>query len=396
MKNVRGTVPTLTLLVTLVGFPQISESIFTPILPALQQTLHVSANRVQLTMSVYFISFALGVLIWGQLADRWGRRPALLAGIVIYLIGNVGLLLSQTLTGIIISRLVQAFGASTGSVVTQTIMRESFHGRAGAKIFAQTSAALALAPALGPLIGGAIQTWAGERNVFVALVILAILVFGYAVLALPETRPQSITAETDAQQDLLHRLWRDPVVWAYGILIGGINGMLFSYYAEAPFIFETHFHFRAVTYGALGLSLALASLLGSLLVNWLLTWWQPQQLIIGGLSLSCLASAGLWLAAINNQPGWLVIGFFLAFLGFNVTLPNALNRALVGYEAVMGRASGWFSLGYYCLVSALTYGMSVLHGHSIQTLPKYFLGTAIVMLTVFGLVDQRHRHKATS
>ncbi|MFC6181201.1 multidrug effflux MFS transporter [Lactiplantibacillus daowaiensis] len=380
MKNVQKQVPSLMLIITLVGFPQISESIFTPVLPALSRALQVSASQIQLTMSSYFIAFAIGVLVWGQLADYWGRRPAMLAGIVIYLIGNLGLYLSPNFTWLLGFRLVQAFGASAGSVVTQTIMRESFSGVTGAKIFAQTSAAMALSPALGPLLGGLVQSLFGYRQVFSTLIAMAVLVLLYSGWRLPETRQLTAVTARPNQWQVIKRLWHDPVVWVYGILIGGINGILFSYYAEAPFIFETHFGFAAWQYGLLGLVLAAASLLGALLVNHLLNRYQPEQLVLAGLGLSVLASLCLVSFAWVNQAGAMLVGIFGAFLGLNITLPNALNRALVGYEGIMGSASGWFSLAYYVIVSGLTYLMSWLHQGSIVTLPVYMLGLCVIML----------------
>ncbi|MFD1454541.1 multidrug effflux MFS transporter [Levilactobacillus lanxiensis] len=389
MKNVRQTVPSLGLIIALVGFPQISESIFTPVLPQLQRAFSVSANRAQLTMSTYFVAFAVGVLIWGQLADKWGRRPAMLAGIAVYLAGNLGLMLSPTFGWLIGSRLVQAFGASAGSVVTQTIMRESFSGLTGAKVFAHTSAAMALAPALGPLIGGIMQTYFGYRSVFGTLVAMAVAVGLYAGTCLPETQPVTTKVKRVNQMALLRHLLTDPVVWGYGLLIGGINGVLFSYYAEAPFIFISHFGYSAVQYGWLGLILASASLLGAVLVNWLLNWITPEQVALGGLLFSVVASAGLVGAAYLDHAGLLLAFVFLTFLGLNVTLPNALNRALVGYEAVMGSASGWFSLGYYLMVSALTYGMSWLHNGAVETLPWYVLVLCSGMLVGFVCLVQR-------
>jgi len=168
---------------------------------------------------------------------------------------------------------------------------------------------------------------------------------------------------------------------------------LFSYYAEAPFIFETHFGFSAVQYGSLGLVLAAASLLGALLVNWLVNYWSPMQVALSGLGLSLVAAVGLVMTAVGNHVIGMLIGIFLAFLGLNITLPNALNRALIGYETVMGSASGWFSLGYYLLVSVLTYLMSLLHHGSVVTLPVYMLGVVTVMTVVYaGLYWQRVRH----
>ena len=388
MKNVRHAVPSLGLLITLVGFPQISESIFTPVLPQLRRAFGVSASQVQLTMSTYFVAFAIGVLMWGQLADKWGRRPAMLVGIAVYLLGNVGLLLSTNFSGLLVWRLVQALGASAGSVVTQTIMRESFQGITGAKIFAKTSAAMALAPALGPLIGGVMQTYLGYRSVFATLVTMAVAVGLYAASRLPET--QTSRSPRLRQWHVVRRLVSDPVVWGYGLLIGGINGILFSYYAEAPFIFITHFGYSAVQYGWLGLVLAGASLLGALIVNRLLNRWTPEQVALQGLIFSTAASGLLVLAAYWQQASLMIGGIFLTFLGLNITLPNALNRALVGYETIMGSASGWFSLGYYLVVSALTYGMSWLHNGAIQVLPWYMAGLSLAMLVICtGLVRQR-------
>lgn len=390
MKNVRQTVPSLGLIIALVGFPQISESIFTPVLPQLQRAFQVSANQAQLTMSTYFVAFAIGVLFWGQMADKWGRRPAMLVGIGVYLLGNLGLMLSPNFVGLIGSRLVQAFGASAGSVVTQTMMRESFTGLTGAKVFARTSAAMALAPALGPLIGGVMQTYFGYRSVFGTLVAMAVAVGLYALSCLPETQPVATTTVRVNQWQVIRRLLGDRVVWGYGLLIGGINGILFSYYAEAPFIFMTHFGYSAVQYGWLGLILASASLLGAILVNTLLNWWTPEQVALGGLLFSVLASGGLVLTAYLQNALAMLLLIFLTFLGLNVTLPNALNRALVGYEGVMGSASGWFSLGYYLLVSVATYGMSYLHNGQIYMLPVYMLGLSVVMLVSFvGLVKRQ-------
>ncbi|AKP64092.1 multidrug effflux MFS transporter [Levilactobacillus koreensis] len=390
MKNVRHAVPSLGLIIVLVGFPQISESIFTPVLPQLQRVFAVSANRVQLTMSTYFVAFAIGVLIWGQLADKWGRRPAMLAGIAVYLLGNCGLYLSGSFLPFLGWRLVQAFGASAGSVVTQTIMRESFSGITGAKIFARTSAAMALAPALGPLIGGLVQTYFGYRSVFATLVTMAVAVGLYALSCLPETRPAQIATPHVNQRKLVGRLLTDPVVWGYGILIGGINGILFSYYAEAPFIFMTHFGYSAVHYGWLGLVLASASLLGAVIVNAALNFWSPERVAVAGLIMSVVAGGGLLAAAVFQSALAMIGGIFLTFLGLNITLPNALNRALVGYEAVMGSASGWFSLGYYLLVSAVTYGMSLVHNGSIATLPVYMLVISAVMLAVYVRLGRQH------
>lgn len=390
MKNVRNTVPSLLLIIVLVGFPQISESIFTPVLPQISANMHVSAGTSQLTMSIYFIAFAIGVLFWGQLSDKIGRRLAMNLGIVVYLIGNIGLFISPTFQFLLFSRFIQAFGASVGSVVTQTIMRESFDGIEGAKVFSKVGAAMALSPAFGPLIGGLLETYFGYRNVFSSLIIMATLVLLYSYSRLPETRD----INNIQQVSLLKVTWcllKDPVVWSYGILIGGINGILFGYYSEAPFIFMEHFGYSSVQYGSLGMTLALASLLGAILVNFLVKYLKSETIAIIGLIFSCLSGLLLLISLQFDQAYLLIIGFFLIFLGLNTTLPITLNLALKGYEDVIGSASGIFSFGYYLIVSFLTYLVSFIHNGTIWSLPIFILAVSVIMLLVYLPIALKNR-----
>lgn len=379
MKNVQKRVPSLLLIIVLVGFPQISESIFTPVLPQISTNMLVSASKAQLTMSIYFIAFALGVFFWGQLSDKIGRRSAMLSGIVVYLVGNIGLLISFNFQLLLLSRFVQAFGASVGSVVTQTIMRESFDGIEGAKVFSKVGAAMALSPAFGPLIGGIVQQYLGYRNVFSTLVVMAVLILFYSFYRLPETQVITNT-ETVSILKVTKRLLTDSRVWSYGILIGGINGILFGYYSEAPFIFMDHFGFTSVQYGSLGIVLALASLLGAFLVNYLVNYFKSEMILISGLVFSVISSGMLLLLLSFDQSIILIVGFFLIFLGLNTSLPIALNLALKGYEDVIGTASGIFSLGYYLIVSLLTYVVSLIHNGTIASLPTFMFFISLIML----------------
>ncbi|WP_201307337.1 multidrug effflux MFS transporter [Companilactobacillus farciminis] len=382
MKNVRNTVPSILLIIVLVGFPQISESIFTPVLPQLSTNMNVSASTAQLTMSIYFIAFALGVFFWGQLSDKIGRRKAMNLGIIIYLLGNVGLYFSPTFQLLLASRFIQALGSSVGSVVTQTIMRESFDGIKGTQVFSKVGAAMALSPAFGPLIGGIIETYLGYKNVFSGLIMMAILVLLYSYTRLPETRDTNKIKQVSLLKVTI-KLLQDPIVWGYGILIGGINGILFGYYSEAPFIFIEHFGFSSVKYGSLGLTIALASLIGAFIVNISVKYIKSETIALLGLAFSVISALLLLISLQFDQVHLMIVGFFLIFLGLNTTLPITLNLALKGYEDIIGSASGIFSLGYYLIVSLLTYLVSFIHNGTIYALPSFILVTSLIMLIIY-------------
>jgi len=382
-KNIGNKTPSLLLLIVLVGFPQISETIFSPSLPSIAEVLNTSMSEAQLTMSVYFIAFAFGVFFFGRLSDKIGRRKAMLYGLFLYFVGNVLCLVANEMAVLLVARFIQAFGASVGSVVTQTILRESFTGVVRHKLFAQISAALAFTPALGPLIGGFTDYYFGFKAVFLVLVAMSIIVFCYASLRLPETA--LATYDMKPILPIVKRMLTNPRLWRYGVLIGGINGVLFSYYTEAPFIFTQYFTLTSAVYGYLGIIVALASIAGAMLSKRLVSHTKPEKIIVRGLVIMFIgtlcATAVHFLPTVLQMPT-MIMSVFIILFGTGTALPNCLSLALIDFQDVIGTASALFSLGYYLLVSATIFGMSLFHNGTVLAMPLYFLALGIVMLLI--------------
>ncbi len=379
--------PSLLLMIVLVAFPQISETIYSPSLPDISHALNTTNSAVQLTLSIYFIGFAIGVFCWGWLSDFIGRRPAMLGGLIFYGIGCFMCFYAETITFLLVSRFIQAFGAATGSIITQTILRESVSGSKRHAMFAQISAVIAFTPAVGPLIGGWVDQALGFRAVFFVLVVMSILLFIYTYLRLPETTDIS-TRKRIAIYPVVKRILSSPKVLVFGLLIGGINGVLFSYYAEAPFIFIEHFHISPGLYGFLGIFVALASIIGAMISKRLVVNYKPEKVI----HLGCYVMiAGAFLQLIvsilpfsNHVLFSSILGtIFILLLGAGIALPNCLSLALVSFQDVIGTAGAIFSLGYYLLVSLITSGMSLLHNGSLLIMPLYFVILTMLML-LFG------------
>ncbi|MGE7613669.1 multidrug effflux MFS transporter [Paenibacillus sp. NPDC101420] len=371
--------PSLLLMIVLVAFPQISETIYTPSLPDIAVALGVSNSSVQLTLSIYFIGFALGVLCWGWLSDFIGRRPAMLGGLIVYGVGSLMCFYSESITLLLVSRFIQAFGAATGSIITQTILRESVSGNKRHSMFAQISAVIAFTPAVGPLIGGWVDQAFGFRAVFFTLVMMSVLLFVYAFWKLSETTDVSARKKV-AILPIVKRMLSLPRVLVFGLLIGGINGVLFSYYAEAPFIFIEHFNISPGVYGFLGIVVALASIVGAMMSKRLLSLYAAEKIIhIGCLVMTSGALLLTIVSSLVSLPNMMLmvcilITLFVMLMGAGIALPNCLSLALVNFQDVVGTAGAIFSLGYYLLVSLATWGMSALHNGSLLTMPIYFLG----------------------
>ncbi|MCU6707992.1 multidrug effflux MFS transporter [Paenibacillus sp. J5C_2022] len=378
--------PSLLLVIILIGFPQISETIYTPSLPGIADSLHASGNTIQLTLSIYFLGFAVGVFCWGRLSDAIGRRPALLWGILVYGAGSLGCFLSSSPEWLLACRFIQAFGASTGSVVTQTILRESIDGTKRHAVFAQISAALAFTPAIGPLIGGWVDQAFGFRAVLFTLVAMSAAIFAYTFVALPETR---IAVQVKADMlSVAKRMLADRDIWAFGFLIGTTNGILFSYYAEAPFMFIDYFGLTSGEYGFLGIVVALSSIIGAMLSRRLLGRVQPCKIIVIGTIVTTIGAAcltGLSLLGMKATVAHFILivaCLFLLLLGIGMAIPNCLSLALIRYGDVLGTAGAIFGLGYYAVVSLITSGMSYWHNGSLWTMPVYFLILSAGMVVV--------------
>lgn len=378
------------------AFPQISETIYTPSLPDISKALHVSNNEVQLTLSVYFAGFALGVFFLGWLSDIIGRRRAMLLGIVVYGVGSFLCFIASSIEFLLLSRFIQAFGASAGSVVTQTILRESVDGHKRHVMFAQISAVIAFTPAIGPLIGGFLDQMFGFKIVFLSLVVMSVGIFLYTFVSLPETKTDTVTDKINVFL-VAKRLITNPKVVTYGLLIGGANGVLFSYYAEAPFIFIEYFQLSPSMYGFLGIVVASASIIGAKVSKRLLPMYKPEKIIyIGCIVMTGGAIVLSVITSIRSNPNILyMIGFlvamFILLLGIGIALPNCLSLALVDFQNVIGTAGALFSLGYYIIVTLTIWGMSQLHTGSLVVMPLYFLVIVVIMVVftrVFILNDR--------
>ncbi|MBF2588998.1 multidrug effflux MFS transporter [Listeria marthii] len=393
-KNIKTKKINLALLVCLVGFPQISETIYTPSLTEIATSYGVSLNLAQMTLSIYFLAFAVGVFFWGVSSDFLGRRKAMNFGLFIYIIGCLVCLMSNSIAVLFIGRFIQAFGASTGSVTTQTILRDNYHGTDRHHLFAKISAALAFSPAIGPLLGGFIGQYYGFRVVFLFLVIMGMGLLFWSLKRLPETI--IVTSHSFSAQKMVgigKKMVGDRYTVAFGVLIGIFNGILFSYYSEAPTIFIEKFHFSQSQYGFMGCVVAAATILGAWLSNRRLKQHSPQKIITEGILLAL--GGTLSLSIVSVFPLIIQVIAYILFIciilvGIGMALPNCLSLALVKFQEVAGTAGAFLSLGYYVIVSICTFLIGILHSGSLFVFPAFCTVLLLIALTCIKAVTRKN------
>lgn len=379
--------PAIWLIALIVGLPQLCETVYTPSLPDIAHALRVSESMVEYTLTIYLFAFAIGTLFWGKLSDKHGRKPCIIAGLIIFALGCVGCYFSETITHLMISRFVQAFGGSIGSVLGQALCRDTFHGPALGKVYATIGSALGLFPAIGPVVGGFIAENFGWPLIFVFLFIVSMVLIVISIFKLPEThhdrKPIPIL-------QVAKKLFRDKNVMGLGLLVAGCNGISFSYYAEGPFYLISLLGLSPSVYGLTFLAIALSTILGGFYSKRLQASLHAK--IIHGLNIILYGSAFFSVLMLFNEycfwlPKTLLIVFSLLsqmtlMFGICVTTSNALALSLADYKWCIGTASSLFGFFYYVVISLFTLGMGTLHNGTLLPMPLYFLGISIFMVAI--------------
>lgn len=344
MGNNMNTKPSLWLMLVMLMFPQIVETIYSPALSSIALSFDVNHAQAAQTLSIYFLAFAIGVVVWGVLADKLGRRPTMLIGLFIY--GFASLLATQTESFAVVmaARALSAFGIAVGSVVTQTMLRDAFDGQELSKVFSLMGMGISISPVVGMLLGGQLTALGGYRYVFFALFLIALVLLAYNVIKLPETQKEQTPVRL---RQLSWKMVRDARIWRSGLLVALYNIALFSYYQLGAFTFSA-LGYSSEQFGYSGMVLGLGTLLGSYLNKSLVSKnVRKSQLLWLSAVLLSLGSVGV---LILSQSIWFVAPMVLVVMSYGIAIPNILSDALVDYKQQVGSAGALFGLMYYIMI----------------------------------------------
>lgn len=332
-------------LLTLLAFSgTVGMYIFLPALPFAARELGTSAAAVQLAVSMYLAGLAIGQLVYGPLSDRFGRRPVLQAGLVLYTAAGLGAALSSGADALNLMRLVQGFGGSAGLVLGRAMVRDtSAHGEAARRL-AMLNLAVTVGPGLAPVLGAALAEHLGWRSILVALTLLGAANLGLGWWKLAETRPSSAAAEASWVRLRANyaRLLRSITFLGFAFGGGLATTAMYGLFAATPFMFVQQLH-RPVHEVGLFLTLLVSGLwFGSYLALRLLRHVSVRRLLVMAnlvglvMAVLFLGMAGMdWLSVVG--VGGLMFAYAICV---GVAAPTALAEAVNVDPAVVGTASG--------------------------------------------------------
>ncbi len=391
-----GIVP-LYIIVLIVSLPHLSETAYIPALPELTNYFNITGNTAEFSLSIYMIGFAFGVLIWGGVSDIYGRKSCLVVALFIYIIACFICYLTQNINIFLAARFIKALGISAGAVLGQAIARDSNAGKERAKVFSTVSTAIAFAPALGPNIGGIVSYYYVWYFVFIILIVIAVLTQILLAFKLPETKQNKdrIYGIDKLYKNCFLKMIKDVKLLGYAFMIGGINGVLFGYYAEAPFYFMRALGVSSYGFGLISFFICLPLAMGGIVSKKMhsLDFSENQIIYIGVIIMNISAvifTITAYLNLITSSNLALSIIQTLLWLGIIITggtmiIPNCLSCALEDYGEFAGTAASLFGFIYYLLISVFTWVMSFMHNGEVSRLPLFVLLTSSLMWLMFKL-----------
>lgn len=242
--------------------------LYVPSLPAIAESFQVSSDQVQLTISFYLIGFSFSHVIYGYWSDCWGRRPVLLIGLVIGVLGSLLCMVANGIEVLLAGRLVQGLGFGAASVIDRAILRDIFTGSLLVRVSSYVGIATSVTIGLAPTLGGIVQQLAGWRMNFIIIFIGMLLTTLYVWQHLPETNREPLARKNSFQQIVAHYILplKDKLFWGFALCAGLAFSGLVTYAAITPFLIQDVLGYSPVQFGMLSILIAITQAL-SLILN---------------------------------------------------------------------------------------------------------------------------------
>jgi DHA1 family bicyclomycin/chloramphenicol resistance-like MFS transporter len=345
---------------------------------------HTTTSSVSLTLSTYFVGFAMGQLFYGPLLDRFGRKRPLYIGLAIYVLCSIGCALAPDLRTFITLRFLEALGGCVAQVGAIAMVRDFFPPRESAKIFSLLFLMIGVLPLLAPTIGSVIMAGFGWRWIFGTLAAIASGILVAMVLHLPEGHQpdHSVSLRLAPLLGGYWQIFRNPQFLIFTLAGAFSFAGLFTYVAGSPIIFIDGFHLSTKAFGLVFAVLVMGFIGGNQVNVFLLRHFTSRQIFFAALSVQVFIGALFFLGMRNHMvglPGTLVLFFvFLSCIG--LTYPNAAALALARFFHNSGRASAMLGFVQTGIGALISMSIGVL---GVQAVVSLLSSTSIVALAIF-------------
>jgi len=370
----------LALLATLVALGPLSVDMYLPAMPAMQNAFDTSISKMHLTLSAYLAGFAIFHLICGPLADRFGRKPILMLGTVIFVGACVGCSQSSNINELLLFRFLQGVGACVGPTLARAIVRDIFGPTRAAKALSLIAMLMALAPAVAPTLGGAMLLFLPWSSIFLFLAVYGAISIALVQRYLPESLPQKQSLHPLAVASNYSLLIKDPFYLLVTIASALMYAALLTYLSSSAFVYITVLAVPVEYFGFIFISGVLGYIIGSGISARLTSRYTSEQLTLQGTALGLAATLLMWLSStlypLSIAAYMAPMVLFSTALG--LVLPNSMAVALRPFPQIAGTASAL--LGF--IQMAISAVSSALVGLLLTTSPQPMVLTMVTISAI--------------
>ncbi|NDL62046.1 multidrug effflux MFS transporter [Acerihabitans arboris] len=342
----------IVILSALMAFTSLSTDIYLPAMPAMSADLHGSA---ELTITGFLIGFTIAQLVWGPISDRLGRRLPLFIGMVLFVIGSIGCALSQDITQIVFWRVFQAMGACIGPMLARAMIRDLFTRTRAAQMLSTLMMIMAIAPIIGPLLGGQIVRVASWHAIFWLLAIIGTLMF-ISLWWLPETLPveRRVKASIGSAFGNYFSLLKNWKFMRYTLCVTLYYVAAYAFITGSPFVYISYYQVDPQHYGWL-FAVNIIGLMGISAFNRKLVQRHRLETLLK-IAIMIAATAAVILAlATKLQVGGIVLIAVAVFIFFSmngIIAATSTAAAMDEVPEIAGSASA--------LIGSLQYGSGII------------------------------------
>ena len=398
----RNLLPILMLMVVL---SPLAIDIYLPSMPTMAVEFAVSASDVQSTLVLFLFAMGVGQIVIGPLADRYGRRPVAMGGILLYIASSLLAAVAMEFHWLQIARVLQGLAACSTSIVVFSAVRDSFTSKEGARYYSYLNGVICVIPALAPTLGGLLALQFGWRSTFVFMMLYAVVIMFIIGFKLPETRPASTVTSGPLYRWSRYRpVLVDPHFLFYAFACMAGMAAILCYVSYAPVWLIERIGVSELTFsGLFGLN-ALVNICACFAAPVVIQRLGNRRTVIVALN-ALLVSALLQIAAqwVGPQTGLaaafaFMLPMMLLCVGFALLLGPATSMALSGFGERAGTATamlGFIQMSGASLLAGLIQQTDLMAPYAVVVVMG---GLAIILLAMMtmsrldGWHQERHAH----
>ena len=331
----------LALLAALVALGPLSVDVYLPAMPTMMVALDTDIRHMHLTLSSYLTGFALFHLACGPLADRFGRKPILIGGTVLFVAACVGCSLAETVDELVFFRFIQGIGACVGPTLARAVARDIFGPTRAARALSLIAMMMALAPAIAPAMGGVMMLWLPWPSIFVFLAVYGIAMIMLIHVFLGESLPQRQSLHPLSILVNYGTLLRSPMFLIATFASGFLYAGFLAYLASSSFVYIDMLGVPVEYFGLTFITSVLGYMAGSGLSARLTKNYTSEQIVLAGAALAAMAAGTVWIGAqrLPDSIAVMMIPMMFYCMGIGLMLPNAMAIALSPFPYIAGTAS---------------------------------------------------------